>query len=265
MERLGEATLTTISTPSVTAVWVVAFTVRTFKKIEDMIQLLWQSCSTVSNYSQWTGIVKPKIYSQSRLRELESLYGLLHAKNTLSFLANLLIPVIHNIGNKQGESPFPSSDTLICLISRLFDIENAPQRLEKINQFSVEQICAEMEGAMAFKVSNFFGKILGLSPIENVYWNDDTLFIYLKRNEMFFLPSPMLRRVADYLQQGFWRNISGDIFVDGSQPEEAVLCVLVAGHIKTGNGGPPLITSERWQVTYATFLESLSIDPNSIY
>ena len=51
MERLGEATFTIITTPSVTAVWVVAFTLRTFKKIEDMIQPLWQSRSTVSNYS----------------------------------------------------------------------------------------------------------------------------------------------------------------------------------------------------------------------
>lgn len=97
MERLGEATFTIVTTPSITAVWVVAFTkwclsvkpsirglsqdsvlrdglvlrqpesralveidglsskeftVRTFKKIEDMNQLLWQSRSTVSNYSQ---------------------------------------------------------------------------------------------------------------------------------------------------------------------------------------------------------------------
>lgn len=101
-----------------------------------------------------------------------------------------------------------------------------------------------MEEAMAFKVSNLFGEILGLSLIENVYWDDDTLFIYPKRNEMFFLLSPMLRRAANYLQGGFWRDISGDIFVDGRQPEETVLCVLNAGHVKTGNDGPPLITSE---------------------
>jgi len=30
-------------------------------------------------------------------------------------------------------------------------------------------------------------------------------------------------------------------------------CVLGAGHVKTGNNGPPLITSEGGQVTYATF------------
>ena len=98
---------------------------RSFKKTEDMNQLLWQSRSAVSNYSQWTGVVKPKIYFQSRLRESESLHGLLHAKNTLLFLANRLMPVVHNAGNKQGEGPFPSSDTLICLVSRLFGIGNA--------------------------------------------------------------------------------------------------------------------------------------------
>ena len=95
-ERLGEATFTIITTPSVTAVWVVVFTkwclsvepcilglsqdsvlhdgfvlkqpesrvlvgidglsskkftMKIFKKIEDMNQPLWQSRSTVSNYS----------------------------------------------------------------------------------------------------------------------------------------------------------------------------------------------------------------------
>jgi len=99
------------------------------------------------------------------------------------------MPVMHNTGNKQGEGPFPSLDTLICLISRLFDIENAGQRLEKINQFRMEQLCAEMEEAMAFKVSKLFGEILGLSLIENVYCDDDA-FIYQKRNEMFFSYRP---------------------------------------------------------------------------
>ena len=138
------------------------------------------------------------------------------------------------------------------------------QRLEKINQFSMEQLCAKMEEAMAFKVSNSFGESLGLSLIVNVYWGD-TLFIYPKRNKMFFLLSPMLIRVADYLQRRHWRDISVDILVDGYQPEEAALCVLGAGHLKTGNDGPPLITSEGGQVAYATFLESLSIGSNSIH
>lgn len=123
-------------------------------------------------------MVKPKIYFQSRLRELESLCGLLHAKNTLLFLANRPMPEMHNTGNKQGEGPFPSLDTLICLIPRLFDIENTRQRLEKINQFSMEQLCAEMEEAMSFKISKLFGEIFGLS-LENVYYDDNT-FIYLQ-------------------------------------------------------------------------------------
>ena len=45
-------------------------------------------------------------------------------KNTLFFLANRLMPMLHNRGNKQGQGPFPSSDTLIypfssCLTSKM--------------------------------------------------------------------------------------------------------------------------------------------------
>ena len=305
MERLGEATFTTIQTPPSTAVWVIAFVrwclgvepyirslqgkslilkqcrsnvlveignaegkgfvVRTFKSMGSIDKMLWE-CRLSLEYAKrngWCGMAKIKTFFNTRLRNLQSLYRLYHIKDSLLLLAWKITDRIHD-PSPWATRPFQSSQTLVMLVAKYFDVDNPFEKLRLLDRSGLEDTWLRLGYQRAELAAELYLEVLISSLIENVHLQDDPdVFVEtLSVRSYCTIPTDLLRPVTEFLLGQL--PASSTIALRHPDAEEALLSLLGLDYLPPGDS-QALAKSARGQVAYLSVLETLTINSRCMY
>jgi hypothetical protein len=183
MDRIGEASFTIVRTPSLAAVWVIAFirwclgvepyirripgkelvlkesqsrvlveigekssvdfSVKTFKATGGIQELLWESKAHFIKPSAWDGMINIKTYFNTRLRKLQPSYRLLRLTNTFLFLASEFEHCFDWWKQENLTLCGISSARLVALIASFLDIKDPTLQINLQKHSEVSEVWAK--------------------------------------------------------------------------------------------------------------------------
>jgi hypothetical protein len=238
------------------------FHVRAFRKIGQIQDLLWESRSVTPKASPWAGLLSPKIYFQSRVREFQTRHDLFHVIDTLLVMARSLTDSVTNLGTKgtaRLACQFPPSEEIIDLVARIFDIDKVTTHLQKLDTSEVLDVWKRKK-TFGFDVAALFFDILILSMVENSrYGNFDDFFVATPETRSLIPRYDIKMHLRSWLQGKLENN---SLSLPVSKPSEMCLDILTLLGVDQNcpDGSKPLISSQRGQVAYPSLIETLTLN-----
>ena len=246
------------------------FSVRCFKRVNNMEELLWNTESRLGlAYAQsqpWAGMARVRPYLLARVQDLQQYFGIYHIVDTLTVLASDFTENFRSANLRGGRfkaSPFPPAERVLQLLSNLFPSEKKGTRvspdLETVRKFwrNLRQNNVDRLNRM----SELFMEVMVISLIENAY--DDNLRFYIDTRD---------KRFRDIMPETC-RNISW--FLSGEEQVGDLTSVVPSVTIiralfreMLGCTAPltrPLASSQLGQVGYLSFLDSLLLGNQPVH
>lgn len=235
--------------------------VQTFKKIGSFDKLLGDSRIFFKSRPPWSGMVKVQSYFRSRVHDLQTYHRLYHVEDSLKVLIRDLssrfrtcIPSLTQWISK----PFPEPEVLLKVFTRIFDDEI---RFEIPATIEIQKIWSQFDLSQVDRVSGLFLDFLMVSLYENVHVDDD-IDLYLDTKWMFWNNSKpaqdLLEDVSSHLVGRL--RLSFKLIIGLELIDKAMLGMIA---VRTENP-LPLIVSERGQVAYLAFIETMDLNGSCI-
>lgn len=236
------------------------FTVKTFYRLDDLEELFWENKSFVTASTPWFGMVKPKTFFESRLRELQTRHDLTNVVDALFYMAQNLSSAFHMTHVGQNEAwtsrAFPHEEDIFKLIARLYNIDSIPKKLAKLEKHASLGIWTK-KTAKCTAVSELFLEILLLSAIENAHLddNDIDIFISCDKGGATRLDKTLVQFISNFLKTG---QGSQNLNILPARFQQLVLA-FVAADQRCEDGSSPLISAKNGQVVYLSLLETYTM------